>query len=381
MDDRTSFDYSLPPFDVVVRSSWLAKRKCHCPAHIAQSSSADAICEDQVVRLVGRLDDTKPVFDLRIRCRQVVEHFTATTAATAATAATITHPNPSIPLIPRSPIELLDDHQHHYPCRVKDGRVLVEHNHFINSRIRQQFPTVPQGNTALLLETALEALAYRTVMTGGTKSRTTRPWTGVGLGSGRRSRDSSTSLPILNDANNADADAEMEVPMATINTNDNLKDIDAREPTSFIQRSQQWEKRKRRTNEDLQLEKGNDGAVESFLQPFVPREPSNEQQYILFISSSNNNNNNEPPPPSPSPHAAAAAAPILNCNLALYQYCNQQQHDHDDDEQCLELDLEMDEWDKQSEQSDFFDISEEEQQLDDDDDEDEDVDLELWREG
>lgn len=258
-------------------------------------------------------------------------------------------------------------------------------------------------------------------MTGGTKSKTTTIKTGLGSGSGCRSRDSSTPLPILNDANNADAGAEMKVPMATNNTNNNCNNNDAREPTSLIQRTQQWKKRGERTNGDLEREKGNDDVVEGFkdtcLQPCVPREPSNEHQDMLFISSSNNNTNELSPPLPPSPPPAATALipdcgtnlnsprnrnsfDIMNeitdkrqlADLALSQNCNQQQHEYDDDEQCLELDLEMDEWDKQSEQSDFFDISEEEQQLDDDDvddedgkfglvEEDEEVDLELWRDG
>lgn len=58
MEDKTRAEYNLPPFDVVVRSSWLAKRKCHCPAHIAQSSSPPAaISEDHVVAVVDKLDD------------------------------------------------------------------------------------------------------------------------------------------------------------------------------------------------------------------------------------------------------------------------------------------------------------------------------------
>jgi hypothetical protein len=211
--------------------------------------------------------------------------------------------------------------------------------------------------------------------------------------------------------------------MAANKTEDNNNDNDAREPTSPLQR-QQWEERGGRINKDLQREEGNDDDLEGFknncLQPFVPREPINQQQCIVLTSLSNNNKNNnsnskEHPPPPP-----AAAALVPDCSTsgtslriqnffnvgvgdeiadeqqvadaALRQNLNQQQHgrDHDHehdhdydhhDEQCLELDLEMDELDKQSEQSDFFEFSEEEQQLGDDDDEnDEDDEIGLLEE-
>lgn len=62
MDNRTGVKYSLPPFDVVVCSSWLAVRKCQCPAHIAQS--------DAVPAAVNNYLDFVDQPDITIRCQQ-----------------------------------------------------------------------------------------------------------------------------------------------------------------------------------------------------------------------------------------------------------------------------------------------------------------------
>lgn len=53
MGDRIGVECSLPPFDVVVCSSWLAMRKCQCPAHIAQSAATPAAVNNGQVPVAG----------------------------------------------------------------------------------------------------------------------------------------------------------------------------------------------------------------------------------------------------------------------------------------------------------------------------------------
>ncbi|KAK5827134.1 hypothetical protein F5H01DRAFT_361590 [Linnemannia elongata] len=607
MDNRTGVKYSLPPFDVVVCSSWLAVRKCQCPAHIAQSDAVPAAVNNYLdfvdqpdITIRCQQQDMKlpvvnePTFELRIRCQQVVEHFNS-------------NATPSN-LSPSSRLNKL-----HIPCRAEDSRVYVEHNHFINGikvtlsviqgqpfkstldvvkghptprwhlygvsriepevshnsitpsnkvwlhvqtndlpptgphlaetvlkhvtldfywtstpssstilyarlsqigttsldsnnvtpnghsletmammtgldrilfalaqshplifspkrirwfcntmrdnkrivfsllgiyrnasspemkvsmtqsiqRIRGQYPTVPQSSTHLLLETALEAMAYKTVMKGTTKSRTT---TRTGRG-----RDSISTIPITNDTKHIEPDAKMREPIATNTTDNNNNnnhdnnDSDAREPWSTKQKQQPLEDGGKWTNKKLlqQEEASNnndddddDHDVEDYfpspqLPPFVPGEPSPEYAHLLFISScsfDNNNNNNT----KNNTNNEQRAALVLDCNtgpnfgdeigkradLALnYHHQDQQQQQQQAQQQqrqrqeCLELDLEMDEW-RRSEQveqesevdqsnfSDFNDFSEEEEEeqnkLFEEDDEsalvDEDEDLEMWGE-
>lgn len=140
-------------------------RKCQCPAHIAQSAATPAdvnndqvpmaIVDQPVVASGYQQQDIdfpvvngntkrhlhhyralnvihkdafdppshqiiltvdfilEPAFELRIRCRQIVEHSSATASPSPL------NPSPS-------PTES------YIPYRVKDGRVYVEHNHFIN---------------------------------------------------------------------------------------------------------------------------------------------------------------------------------------------------------------------------------------------------------
>ncbi|OAQ25372.1 hypothetical protein K457DRAFT_129065 [Linnemannia elongata AG-77] len=493
MDNSTGVKYSLPPFDVVVCSSWLAVRKCQCPAHIAQSDAVPAavnnhqvpmdFVDQPVITNRCQQQDMKlpmvnePAFELRIRCQQVVEHFNSN--ATPSNLSPSSRPN-----------------KLHIPCRAEDGRVYVEHNHFINGikvtlsviqgqpfkstldvvkrirwfcntmrdnrrivfsllgiyrnasspemkvsmtqsiqRLRGQYPTIPQGSTHLLLETALEAMAYKTVMKGTTKSRTT---TRTGRG-----RDSISTIPIANDTKHIEPDAKMREPIATNTTDNNNNnnhdnnDSNAREPWSTKQKQQPLEDGGKWTNEKLQQQEeannnndeDDDHDVEDYfpspqLPPFVPGEPSPEYAHLLFISScsfDNNNNNNT----KNNTNNKQRAALVPDCNtspnfgdeigkhadLALnYHHQDQQQQQQQAQQQrrqrqeCLELDLEMDEW-RRSEQveqesevdqsnfSDFNDFSEEEEEeeeeeeqnkLFEEDDEsalvDEDEDLEMWGE-
>ncbi|KAG9072150.1 hypothetical protein KI688_006374 [Linnemannia hyalina] len=249
---------------------------------------------------------------------------------------------------------------------------------------------------------SIQAIAYKTVMNGTTKSRTT---TRIGP-----RRDLIPSIPIPNGTNNTDANAEMREPRATSMTGN-----DAREPWSTHQKQQHSENEDegKGTNKELQQQEeannnnDDDDAGDYFpspqLPPLVPREPSPEQEHFLFISYSFNNNitniNHE-----------QGAAHVPDCNtspnvgdeicertdLALnHRQTQQQQQQRRQRQECLELDLEMDEWrtceqdeqgeGDQSDFSDFNDFSEEEQnQLFEENGGglvDEDEDLEMWGEG
>ncbi|KAF9132842.1 hypothetical protein BG015_003662, partial [Linnemannia schmuckeri] len=266
-------------------------------------------------------------------------------------------------------------------------------------RIRRQFPSVPQGNTYLLLETALEAMAYKTAVTGTKKSKPT-----ARTGSGP-CRDSSTSAPLPNLNYADDTDTEMKETVTTTN-NDHHNDDDALEPLSTQQKQQQWEERGARggkvTNEMLQQqEEANDDHVEGYYD--MPREPNGEQ--LLFIPSNNNNSDNNGNSNNKNEQSAAATPALVpDCSishnsprnfgvdetdeqcadLALNPHYQQprQKQQRLDDYQCLEIDLEMDEWrrreqGKQNEQSDFSDFGdfseeeEEQQQQQFEDEEDE----------